>query len=118
MEMDGWEVSLSTLPIWGWRKAPAAPGGRATDPPRRLATAAAEWVAGTVSRHAPQRWRDRAGDAASGERQPHIALYIDRILKGATPADLPVEQPATLDLKTAKTLGLTIRKACCSGRTG
>jgi putative ABC transport system substrate-binding protein len=65
--------------------------------------------------HAPQ-WVEKGGLFSYGHDPFSVgrdaAGYIDRILKGAKPADLPIEQPRTfifaVNLKTAKQIGLTI----------
>jgi putative ABC transport system substrate-binding protein len=59
---------------------------------------------------------EAGGLMSYGPNQPEyykrLAVYIDKILKGAKPADLPIEQPTKFDfvinLKTAKTLGLAM----------
>jgi putative tryptophan/tyrosine transport system substrate-binding protein len=79
-------------------------------------------VALAAERHLPTIWGpfrefvDAGGLMAYGpslrDQYRHAASFVDKILKGTKPADLPVEQPTTfelvLNLKTAQALGLTI----------
>jgi putative ABC transport system substrate-binding protein len=65
----------------------------------------------------PEReYADEGGLLAYGQNVPNnwrrVATYVDKILKGAAPGDLPIERPTrfelVINLKTAATLGLTI----------
>jgi putative ABC transport system substrate-binding protein len=66
--------------------------------------------------HTGQQWANAGGLMSYGanrvELYRRIAVYVDKILKGTKPADLPVEQPMkfefVINLKTAKALNLTI----------
>ena len=80
----------------------------------RIATLAAKSRLPSVS--GVREYADAGGLVAYGpnfyELYRRAAAYVDRILKGAKPGDLPIEQPTKFDLvinlKTAKALGLTI----------
>jgi putative tryptophan/tyrosine transport system substrate-binding protein len=68
------------------------------------------------SMFANRQYTDAGGLISYGPSYPAMfrlaAEYVDKILKGAAPADLPIQQPTTFELvvnlKTAKALGLTI----------
>lgn len=47
-------------------------------------------------------------DASLQDSYRRAAIYVDKILTGAKPGDIPVEQPLVINLKIAKTLGVTI----------
>jgi putative ABC transport system substrate-binding protein len=82
-------------------------------PTQRTADLALQHHLPTVS--VPRWFADAGGLLSYSPRQADIyreaATYVDKILKGANPADLPVEQPTKFELilnrKTAKALGLT-----------
>ena len=75
--------------------------------------------------YASREYIDAGGLIAYAAHYPDLyrraATYVDKILKGTKPADLPVEQPTKLEivvnLKVAKALGLTVPLTCSPAPT-
>ena len=98
------------------------PNGGLLVPPDLTATLHRDLIIALAARHRlPAVYQARFWAAAGGlmsygadrvAEHRHAAYYVDRILRGANPADLPVQAPTkfetTLNLKTAKALGLTV----------
>ena len=57
-------------------------------------------------------WGEASYSTNDSESYKRAAVFVDKILKGAKPADLPIEQPTkfefVVNLKAAKQIGLTI----------
>jgi putative tryptophan/tyrosine transport system substrate-binding protein len=108
------ESALATLRKGRPNALIVLPPPRTMDTQKRIVEFAAMQRLPTMSH-----WReyvDAGGLAFYGASLPDMyrraAVYVDKILKGAKPADLPVEQPTkfelVINLKTAKQIGLTI----------
>ena len=120
---------MTTVPVrnmseieTGIRELAGRPASALVMPPNQVTNAHREAVAEVVARHRlPALYPDRFFVALGGlmsygadliEMDRRAMSYVDRILKGEKPADLPVQVPTkyelTINLKTAKAMGLTI----------
>ena len=107
---DEFEAALSTLQKDGADCViiqPSLPEKLAVDMALKVRLPPFGIFRSTVEKGALMSYAPRIEDGFRG-----AATYVDKILKGAKPADLPVEQPTmfelVINLKTAKTLGLTV----------
>ena len=113
-EPNDFEGAFSTIRTDGARALVVLPGGFMTTHRKRIVELAAKNRIPAV--YGNRRFVEAGGlmsyGAVRSEDFPRAAYYVDRILKGAKPAELPVEQPTkfelVINLKTAKQIGLTI----------
>ena len=110
-EFDG---AFAALVRAGAEALIALPGGTLYRERRRLVELAAQHRLPAIYEH--QEYMDAGGLMSYGPDRDamvyRVAYYVDRILKGTKPADLPVEQPMqfelVINLKMAQALGLTL----------
>ena len=122
-------IELTAYPISDVAELDAALGGASAggaDSLFVIASRLTNFAAAKIARHGQERrlpviasWREFAADGALLSYGPsrvfeakRLAGYVEKIIDGAKPADLPIEQPVkfelVVNLKTARTLGLTI----------
>jgi putative ABC transport system substrate-binding protein len=122
LQLHSMEVSSRDKFEEAFRNATKALSGAISVSPGSMNTANSKLIADLTAKHRLPAIFDREDFIASGglmyygsnraESYRRAAAYVDKILKGAKPADLPVEQPTkfelVINLKTAKQIGLTI----------
>ncbi len=120
---DDFAGAFAAAVDWGADALLVPSGSPALSYPTRVVELAAQHRLPALYEH--REFTDVGGLATYGPNFAEIyrraAAYVDRILKGANPADMPVEQPTTFDfvinLKTAQGLGLTIPQSVLAQAT-
>jgi putative ABC transport system substrate-binding protein len=111
---DAFESAFATIAAAGVDVIIVPPSAPNTDARGQIAEIAARYRLPAV--YGAREFADAGGLVSYGASRTGLfrraAVFVDKILKGANPADLPVEQPTkfelVINLKTAKALGLTV----------
>jgi putative ABC transport system substrate-binding protein len=111
---QAFEPALATMPAAGVDLMMVAESAAYTDARSQIVALAARYR--LPAAYGRREFADAGGLLSYGTNFPdlfrHAAIFVDKILKGANPAELPVEQPTkfelVINLKTAKALGLEV----------
>jgi putative ABC transport system substrate-binding protein len=122
LQLHSMEVSSARKLDDAFNEATKARNGALATTSGALINAHQKWIADLAAKNRLPAIYDREDFVANGglmsygaddsEGLRRVAVFVDKILKGAKPADLPVEQPTkfelVINLKAAKQIGLTI----------